>query len=113
MRGLNHTLALVASREPRGKWSAHARSQLIAETKQTTGDKMKNKPFTHTLALATALAALTYAVAPSQAQDSPTPSSGAAGKKPNILFIMGDDIGIWNISTSHRGMTRCRTPNSA
>jgi arylsulfatase A-like enzyme len=32
-------------------------------------------------------------------------------KKPNILFIMADDIGIWNISAYHRGMMGGRTPN--
>src|SRR5438477_35463 len=28
----------------------------------------------------------------------------AQDKKPNILFIMGDDIGMWNIGAYHRGM---------
>ena len=32
-------------------------------------------------------------------------------KKPNILIIMGDDIGVWNISAYHRGMMGGRTPN--
>ena len=32
-------------------------------------------------------------------------------KKPNILVIMSDDIGIWNISAYHRGMMGGRTPN--
>src|SRR5579871_6408529 len=32
-------------------------------------------------------------------------------KKPNILFIMGDDIGIWNIGAYNRGMMAGRTPN--
>jgi len=40
--------------------------------------------------------------------DSKTPSSG---KKPNILVIMGDDVGIWNIGAYHRGMMAGRTPN--
>jgi arylsulfatase A-like enzyme len=31
--------------------------------------------------------------------------------KPNILVIMSDDIGIWNISAYHRGMMGGRTPN--
>jgi arylsulfatase len=31
--------------------------------------------------------------------------------KPNILVIMGDDIGIWNVSAYHRGMMGGRTPN--
>src|SRR5262245_60276135 len=33
------------------------------------------------------------------------------GKKPNIVFIMGDDIGIWNIGAYHRGMSSGKTPN--
>jgi len=32
------------------------------------------------------------------AEDSPTPGSGAASKKPNILVIWGDDIGYSKIS---------------
>ena len=28
----------------------------------------------------------------------------AGAKKPNILVIMSDDIGTWNISADHRGM---------
>src|SRR3989440_11639761 len=35
----------------------------------------------------------------------------AQDKKPNIVFIMGDDIGIWNIGAYHRGMMAGRTPN--
>ena len=32
-------------------------------------------------------------------------------KKPNIVVIMGDDIGMWNIGAYHRGMMAGRTPN--
>ncbi|WP_237229289.1 arylsulfatase [Rubinisphaera sp. JC750] len=32
-------------------------------------------------------------------------------KQPNILFIMGDDIGMWNIGAYHRGMMAGRTPH--
>ncbi len=35
----------------------------------------------------------------------------AQSKKPNIVFIMGDDIGMWNIGAYHRGMMAGRTPN--
>jgi arylsulfatase len=35
----------------------------------------------------------------------------AQGAKPNIVFIMGDDIGMWNISAYSRGMMAGRTPN--
>jgi len=38
-------------------------------------------------------------------------SAQAADQKPNILVIMGDDIGMWNIGAYHRGMMAGRTPN--
>jgi arylsulfatase len=38
-------------------------------------------------------------------------ASHAADKKPNIVVIMVDDVGIWNISAYHRGMMGGRTPN--
>src|SRR5437763_11384828 len=41
----------------------------------------------------------------------PAQAQPAAGKKPNIVFIMGDDIGMWNIGAYHRGMMAARTPN--
>ena len=30
-------------------------------------------------------------------------AASAADKKPNIVFIMGDDIGMWNIGAYHAG----------
>jgi arylsulfatase len=35
----------------------------------------------------------------------------AGGKKPNIVVIMSDDVGIWNIGAYHRGMMAGRTPH--
>ena len=35
----------------------------------------------------------------------------SAQQKPNIVVIMGDDIGIWNIGAYHRGMMAGKTPN--
>src|SRR5208337_2750789 len=35
----------------------------------------------------------------------------ATGKKPNIVVIMGDDIGMWNIGAYSRGMMAGTTPN--
>jgi arylsulfatase len=32
-------------------------------------------------------------------------------QQPNIIMIMGDDIGIWNIGAYHRGLMAGRTPN--
>src|SRR5437660_523561 len=40
----------------------------------------------------------------------PSPAP-AQQQKPNIVVIMGDDIGIWNIGAYHRGMMAGRTPN--
>jgi arylsulfatase len=34
-----------------------------------------------------------------------------AQQKPNILVIMADDIGYWNISAYNRGMMGYHTPN--
>jgi arylsulfatase A-like enzyme len=49
----------------------------------------------------TASAALMCAVVPSQAAD----------KKPNILFIMGDDVGWFNVEPYHQGIMSGKTPN--
>ena len=54
----------------------------------------------YVVGLSTMLLALVGLVAPAVAQ-----------QKPNILFIMGDDIGMWNIGAYHRGMMAGRTPN--
>lgn len=37
--------------------------------------------------------------------------ASAQQKKPNILVIWGDDIGIWNISNNNRGVMGYQTPN--
>ena len=37
--------------------------------------------------------------------------ASAQQPKPNILVIMADDIGYWNISAYNRGMMGYRTPN--
>jgi arylsulfatase len=34
-----------------------------------------------------------------------------AARAPNIVVIMGDDIGMWNIGAYHRGLMAGRTPN--
>src|SRR5471032_247235 len=34
-----------------------------------------------------------------------------AKKPPNIVMIMGDDIGMWNLSAYHQGMMGGSTPN--
>ena len=46
-----------------------------------------------------------------QAQKAAPPATAVAGRKPNILFIMGDDIGWFNVSAYNMGMMGYRTPN--
>jgi arylsulfatase len=38
-------------------------------------------------------------------------SAQTPAQKPNIVVIMGDDIGMWNIGAYHRGMMAGQTPN--
>jgi hypothetical protein len=59
-----------------------------------------NKSRTIGLGLLASLASMI--VAPGLAQPQP---------KPNIVVIMGDDIGYWNISAYNRGQMGYRTPN--
>jgi arylsulfatase A-like enzyme len=61
---------------------------------------MKTSLFKHGLTMLTASAALMSAVVPAHAQS-----------KPNILVIMGDDIGMWNIGAYSRGMMAGTTPH--
>jgi arylsulfatase A-like enzyme len=63
--------------------------------------KSKLKAVRYGLYLLTAATALIGAGGPLQAQD----------KKPNILVIMGDDIGVTNISVYSHGMMGYQTPN--
>src|SRR5215468_8471247 len=45
-------------------------------------------------------------------QQRPAPTTAPpSGGKPNILFIMGDDVGWFNIGAYHRGMMAGQTPN--
>ncbi len=38
-------------------------------------------------------------------------TTALAADQPNIVVIMGDDIGMWNIGAYHRGLMAGRTPN--
>ncbi|NRP19561.1 hypothetical protein LPJGGPFB_02818 [Ensifer adhaerens] len=60
---------------------------------------------------ALAAAALTTSGGATPASAQQSTSAAASGAKPNILMIMGDDIGWFNPSIYHRGMMGYRTPN--
>ena len=62
---------------------------------------IRNKRLRYGLAVIAVAAALMCAVLPAQAAD----------KKPNILVIWGDDIGIHNISAYNLGVMGYQTPN--
>src|SRR6201994_878208 len=47
---------------------------------------------------------------PAQAQQ-PATAPATAGQKPNIVVIMGDDIGWFNIGAYHQGIMAGKTPN--
>src|SRR5208337_3355840 len=63
--------------------------------------KCNPKVLSYGLSVLIATAALMCTAAPLQAQE----------KKPNILVIMGDDIGWFNIGAYHRGIMSGKTPN--
>src|SRR5580704_2888869 len=63
---------------------------------------------TSLLLAASALSGAGFATPTQAQQPAPTPPSG---QRPNIVVIMGDDIGIWNIGAYHRGMMAGRRPN--
>ena len=46
-----------------------------------------------------------------QAQQQQQPATPPGGRRPNILVIFGDDIGLWNLSVWNKGTMGFRTPN--
>lgn len=54
---------------------------------------------------------LASAVTPAASEPTGGSQSAKAGKKPNIVFIMGDDVGWFNIGAYHRGIMAGKTPN--
>ncbi|MCP3444041.1 arylsulfatase [Bradyrhizobium sp. CCGUVB14] len=58
-----------------------------------------------------AAAALTSDAFAQAQKAAPAASSSNSGSKPNILFIMGDDIGWFNVSAYNLGIMGYRTPN--
>ena len=75
-------------------------------TKKTTLNRRNILLGGTTEAAASTLGAGALRVAQAQAQAQP-----GLSRKPNILFIMGDDIGWFNIGAYHRGMMSGKTPN--
>jgi arylsulfatase A-like enzyme len=79
------------------------------KSKNATLDRRKLLLASTSLAAAALGAAASTRVAQAQAQRHP--AAPVAGRKPNILVIFGDDIGVPQISAYTMGMMGYRTPN--
>ncbi|MGY3469424.1 arylsulfatase A-like enzyme [Bradyrhizobium sp. LM6.11] len=70
---------------------------------------------TSTLVAAAALTSSALAqaqkAAPAAAAPAPAPAAPASGRKPNILVIWGDDVGVANISAYSNGLMGYETPS--
>jgi arylsulfatase A-like enzyme len=84
--------------------------------------KRPGKTFLTGLVMVLALTLVGGGIGPAAAQQEKKAKAGkpqktvakpaaAEGKKPNILFIMADDIGIMNVGAYHRGLMVGETPN--
>jgi Sulfatase len=65
---------------------------------------------TTTVAATSVLGSVTPTEVAQAQQPAPATASGG-GRKPNILMIMGDDIGWFNVSAFNMGIMGYRTPN--
>ena len=71
------------------------------------GDKMNLGTSTRKLALAVLVVSCLISTAPAAT----AAKQAGSTKPPNILVIMGDDVGWFNIGAYHRGMMSGKTPN--
>jgi arylsulfatase A-like enzyme len=92
--------------------SSHNAAFVVSQRLEKTEEVMKQKQGKLRWSLLTALTVMACTIASAQAQGKKAaPAAPSQAKKPNIMFIMGDDIGMWNIGAYHRGMMAGRTPN--
>src|ERR1700756_4602755 len=64
-----------------------------------------------TCALAVVLVVLSCCTAAAPIRQNANVQQSAGAQKPNIVFIMGDDIGWFNTGPYHQGMMASKTPN--
>ena len=75
------------------------------------GDTKTSSAGANKTASAAATAPLPSVKELAKADDAAATGSAGSGKKPNILFIMGDDVGWFNIGAYHRGIMSGKTPH--
>jgi arylsulfatase A-like enzyme len=89
-----------------------SREQNFSGIGETQEKKMNLVSCKQKLAIeAIALSGFLLAGSASTAYAAHSTAQSTTSKPPNILVIMGDDIGMWNIGAYHRGLMAGRTPN--
>ena len=86
-------------------------SKADTDTTQTSGGLKRRDLLLSGSSLVAASALSAIGLTSSAQAQQPTPSPAPAGQRPNIVFIMGDDIGWFNIGAYHQGIMASRTPN--
>lgn len=89
--------------------SAEAKERKTSESGHQAIDRRNLLLGTTTLVAAATLT--TDALAQAQQVAPSAAPAASSGRKPNILFIMGDDIGWFNVSAYNMGIMGYRTPN--
>jgi arylsulfatase A-like enzyme len=74
------------------------------------GDGTRDLSRRNMLLVGTALAAAS-ALGPAAVSSAQAQQSASSGKQPNVLVIMGDDVGWFNIGAYHQGIMSGKTPN--
>jgi hypothetical protein len=77
-------------------------------TQNSGGLKRRDLLLSGSSLLAASVLSSTGLTTSAQAHQQP---AAPAGQRPDIVVIMGDDIGMWNIGAYHRGLMAGRTPN--
>ncbi|HEX4045364.1 MAG TPA: arylsulfatase [Gammaproteobacteria bacterium] len=72
--------------------------------------RQKPRFFLSSAAIAVAITTASYAVTTTTSTDA-APATADSTAKPNIIVIMGDDVGWFNIGAYHQGIMAGKTPN--
>ncbi len=95
-----------------GKLNPFQRADAAPPRESSAGEQTKDSPAGDTFACCSegASKGQLLALADPKVRAAAAKAEGN-GKQPNIVFIMGDDVGWFNIGAYHRGMMSGKTPN--
>src|SRR4029078_9668775 len=103
---------LVFSREESIMSSDHSQAKTRRGPSQNdSGLKRRDLLLSGSSLLAASALSMTGLTRSAQAQQQTPAPALRPGQRPNIVFIMGDDVGWFNIGAYHRGMMSGKTPN--